>query len=185
MVKAGKILEGTKRLVSLIKVFSKREGLKVHTSYLLHAEVIFMETVDLLRSLMRALDKNIGALEKTQLACCGATIGQCHAVMEIGLAGQISLIDLANVLNLDKSTMSRTVNNLVTDEWIERITDPENRRYVKLMLSRKGQVLHEQISSALNAYFGNIMIDIPENKREQVAESLKLLIHALNKNSCC
>ncbi|MEK8210378.1 MarR family transcriptional regulator [Paenibacillus sp. FSL L8-0696] len=144
-----------------------------------------METVDLLRNLMRALDKNIGALEKTQLECCGATIGQCHAVMEIGLAGQISLIDLANLLNLDKSTMSRTVNNLVTDEWIDRITDPENRRYVKLMLTRKGQALHEQISSILIAYFGNIMNDIPENKREQVAESLELLILALKKNNCC
>lgn len=81
--------------------------------------------------------------------------------------------------------MSRTVNNLVTDEWIDRITDPENRRYVKLMLTRKGQALHEQISSILIAYFGNIMNDIPENKREQVAESLELLILALKKNNCC
>lgn len=144
-----------------------------------------MENVDLLRNLMRAFDKNIGALEKTQLMCCGATIGQCHAIMEIGLAGEISLIDLANVLNLDKSTMSRTVNNLVADEWVERIIDPNNRRYVKLMLSTKGQVLNEQISTVLNAYFGKIMNDIPENKREQVTESLELLIYALNKNNCC
>ncbi|MBY3621328.1 MarR family transcriptional regulator [Paenibacillus sp. VTT E-133280] len=144
-----------------------------------------MENVDLLRNLMRAFDKNIGALEKTQLMCCGATIGQCHAIMEIGLAGEISLIDLANVLNLDKSTMSRTVNNLVADHWVERIIDPNNRRYVKLMLSTKGQVLNEQISAVLNAYFGKIMNDIPENKREQVTESLELLIYALNKNNCC
>jgi DNA-binding MarR family transcriptional regulator len=93
--------------------------------------------VDLLMDLMRALDKNIGALEKTELICCGATIGQCHAVMEIGFAGKVSLIELANVLNLDKSTMSRTVNNLVTDDWVERITDPENRRYVQLGLTKK------------------------------------------------
>lgn len=81
--------------------------------------------------------------------------------------------------------MSRTVNGLVENEWIERITDPDNRRYIKLTLSPKGQILHDQISSVLNAYFGNIMKDIPENKREQVAESLELLIHALNKNNCC
>lgn len=144
-----------------------------------------MDTVDLLRNLMRAFDKNIGALEKTQLSCCGATIAQCHAVMEIGIAGQISLIELANVLNLDKSTMSRTVNGLVENEWIERITDPENRRYVRLTLSPKGQMLNEQINSVLNSYFGTIMKEIPENKREQVAESLELLIHALNNNNCC
>ncbi|ASA19878.1 MarR family winged helix-turn-helix transcriptional regulator [Paenibacillus donghaensis] len=144
-----------------------------------------METVELLQNLLRVLDRNIGALEKTQLACCGVTIGQCHAVMEIGLANEISLIDLAKVLNLDKSTMSRTVNNLVTDEWVERITDPENRRYVKLKLSLKGEALHQQINAVMNSYFGSVMNDIPEDKREQVAESLGLLIHALNKNNCC
>lgn len=144
-----------------------------------------MKNNDLLRNLMRALDKNIGALEKTELMCCGATIGQCHAVLEIGFSGEISLIDLANLLNLDKSTMSRTVNNLVTDELVERVTDPENRRYVKLMLSKTGQILNEKINSVLDLYFGSVMNDIPEDKREQVAESLELLIIALNKNSCC
>ncbi|MEK4510829.1 MarR family transcriptional regulator [Paenibacillus anaericanus] len=144
-----------------------------------------MKNIDLLRNLIRVLDKNIGALEKTKLICCGATIGQCHAVLEIGFAGEISLIDLANLLNLDKSTMSRTVNNLVTDELVERVTDPENRRYVKLMLSKNGQMLNERINSVLDLYFENVMNDIPEDKREQVAESLVLLINALNKNNCC
>ncbi|WP_449603205.1 MarR family transcriptional regulator [Paenibacillus sp. Marseille-Q9583] len=39
---------------------------------------------------------------------------------------------MANVFNLHKSTMSRTINALEENEWIERITDPENRRYEKL-----------------------------------------------------
>ncbi|SDH94439.1 hypothetical protein SAMN05216192_102114 [Paenibacillus typhae] len=46
-------------------------------------------------------------------------------------------------------------------------------------------MLYEQIISVLNSYFETIMKDIPEDKREQVAESLELLIHALNKNNCC
>ncbi|MBY3621352.1 winged helix DNA-binding protein [Acinetobacter sp. CUI P1] len=92
---------------------------------------------------------------------------------------------MANVLNLDKSTMSRTVNNLVTDDWVERITDPENRRYVQLRLTKKGWILHENINSVLHSYFGSVMNDIPENKRTQVVESLELLINAINKNNCC
>lgn len=148
-------------------------------------EVDQLNKVELLRNLVRALDKNIGSLEKTELICCGVTIGQCHAVLEIGIVGEISLIDLANVLNLDKSTVSRIVNNLVIDDWVKRVIDPKNRRYVKLELTTKGQELYEKINSVLNLYLANVLKDIPENKREQVAESLKLLINAVNKNSCC
>ncbi|MFM9329072.1 MarR family winged helix-turn-helix transcriptional regulator [Paenibacillus mesotrionivorans] len=149
------------------------------------AVVIRVNNIELIWNAVRAINRNIGALEKSEILCCGVTIGQCHAVLEIGLAGEISLNELARLLNLDKSTMSRTVNNLVTDEWVERATDSENRRYVKLKLSKNGQALYEKINDVLNSYFEKVMYDIPENKREQVAESLTLLIQSLNKNSCC
>ena len=38
------------------------------------------------------------------------------ALVEIGRAGSISLVDLSKLLNLDNSTLSRTVNNLVDNK---------------------------------------------------------------------
>lgn len=144
-----------------------------------------MKNTNILRDLIRILGKNIGALEKGEMMCCGVTIGQCYAILEIGLAGEISLIDLANLLNLDKSTMSRTVNNLVQQELVERITDQSNRRYIKIKLTKLGQHALDKINTVFDAYLKSVFADISENKREQVIESLEIFIEALQNNPCC
>lgn len=144
-----------------------------------------MYNSDLLRDLVRALEKNIGALEKSELFCCGVTVGQCYAVLEIGLAGEISLIDLANLLNLDKSTMSRTVNNLVNRKLVDRYTDSDNRRYVKLILTEQGRVVFDKINATFDLYLNNVFETISESKREQVTESIEILIGALKNNKFC
>lgn len=48
-----------------------------------------------LRELIRILLRNLGMLEKSDTSRCGVTITQCHAIVEIGRNGKISLVDLA------------------------------------------------------------------------------------------
>lgn len=139
----------------------------------------------ILRDLLRVLERNIGAMEKSEIICCGATIGQCYAILEIGLAGEISLIELANLLNLDKSTMSRTVNNLVKHGLVNRHIDTGNRRYVKLTLTEQGQVVFNKINSTFDIYLKSVFDSIQESKRDQVMESLEILVKALEGKTCC
>src|SRR5512133_3813771 len=97
-----------------------------------------IEKADQLRELIRYLERKFGILEDGELSCCGISMAQCHALVEIGRAGSISLIDLAKLLDLDSSTMSRTVNGLVRNEIVERELDPSDRRYVTIKLTSKG-----------------------------------------------
>lgn len=144
-----------------------------------------MTNTNILRDLVRILGNNIGAMEKNELLCCGATIGQCYAILEIGLAGEISLIDLAKLQNLDKSTMSRTVNSLVNLGLVERLIDNDNRRYVKIKLTKVGQETFATINEIFDAYLQSIFASISDDKRAQVQESLEILIEALKNNKCC
>jgi hypothetical protein len=41
-----------------------------------------------LRELIRVLVRNLGILEKSDASCCGVTISQCHAIVEIGRSGK-------------------------------------------------------------------------------------------------
>lgn len=138
-----------------------------------------------LRELIRILVRNLGILEKSEANCCGTTISQCHAIVEIGRAKQMSLIEIADLLGLDKSTMSRTINNLVEDNLVIRETHAEDRRYVTISLTEKGQAVYQGIESSMGIYYKQIFKLIPENKREQVMESLKLLTDAVKENKCC
>lgn len=140
---------------------------------------------EVLRELIRILVRDLGVLEKSDASCCGVSLAQCHAIVEIGRKEKISLVDLASLLGLDKSTMSRTINNLVESDLALRELDMENRRYVIIQLTEKGKSVFRNIEESMDEYYKSIFNTIPENKRNQVLESLQLLKEAVESNNCC
>ncbi len=140
---------------------------------------------DILRELLRVLLRNVGVLEKSDASCCGVTLTQCHAIVEIGRNEKISLVDLAEMLGVDKSTISRTVNNLVEADMVVRDLDAENRRYVIIQLTENGKNIFQNIEQSMESYYKSIFGSIPEGKRSQVLEGLQLLTDAVRNNKCC
>jgi DNA-binding MarR family transcriptional regulator len=138
-----------------------------------------------LRELIRILVRNLGILEKSEASCCGTTVSQCHAIVEIGRLNEISLNELAELLALDKSTMSRTINNLVESGLVVRELHSEDRRFVTIKLTDEGKGVFESIEGSMEQYYKSIFSSIPEEKREQVLESLQLVIDAARQNKCC
>jgi DNA-binding MarR family transcriptional regulator len=138
-----------------------------------------------LRELIRVLVRNLGILEKSEATCCGTTVAQCHAIVEIGRAKEMSLNELAELLTLDKSTMSRTTNNLVESGLVVRELHAEDRRYVTIKLTEEGNKVLQSIEGSMEQYYKSIFSSIPEDKREQVLESLQLIIDAAKENKCC
>lgn len=135
-----------------------------------------------LRELLRILVRNLGILEKSDVSCCGVTIAQCHAIVEIGRIKKISLIELADLLGLDKSTMSRTINNLVEAGLVKRDIDAENRRYISIQLTDQGIDVFESIENSMYRYYSDIFKSIPEDKRNQVLDSLEILVKSVKEN---
>lgn len=89
------------------------------------------------------------------------------------------MVELSGLLGLDKSTMSRTINNLVESDFVLRESDKENRRYVIIQLTEKGRRVFKDIEDSMETYYRDIFNAIPENKRYQVLESLELLKEAV------
>lgn len=138
-----------------------------------------------LREKIRLLERKLGVLEDVQMSCCGITMAQCHALVEIGRAKRLSLNELADKLNLDNSSMSRTVNNLVNKGFVQRDIDPQDRRYVTITQTEVGRNAYESIETGMEDYFLKIYELIPAERREQVLESLDLLLNAIDKSKCC
>ncbi len=138
-----------------------------------------------LREMVRILERKFGIVQESEFSCCGITMAQCHALVEIGRAKSMSLNELAELLNLENSTTSRTVNNLVTSDLAKRDIDPQDRRYVTISLTDSGHKLYEGIEEGMNLYFKRVYESIPENKKQQVLESIQILLEAIDKNECC
>lgn len=136
-----------------------------------------------LRELIRSLERKLGILEENEFSCCNISITQCHALVEIGRAKKMSLNELADLLNLEDSTMSRTVNILVTKELVRRDINQEDRRYITIMLTDQGQKLFENIETNMGNYYSDIFSRIPKEKQELVLESLNILLSAVTQSN--
>ena len=135
----------------------------------------------LLRENARLLIRRLGLLEKDNAGCCCITMPQCHVLVEIGRHKTLSVNDLAQLLNLDKSSVSKTVDKLVTSGLLQRDSSPDDRRYVVLTLSQEGQHAYKDIEARMETHFTKILQAIPAEKHAQVIESLDLFTNALKK----
>ena len=133
-----------------------------------------MDQVKLFRENTRRLEMNLGNINKSDCCCCGISDTQCFILVEIGRKPDISVKELAGILRLDKSGISRMVEELVQKEFVERKPSKEDRRYVVLNLTVKGSERFNQIENNMNIKFKSIIDRIPEEKRNLVKESLEL-----------
>ena len=135
-----------------------------------------------LKELVLRLERRVGILQDIVMSCCNITPAQCHSLLEIGRAKNLSLIDLAETLGLDSSTISRSVNSLVNDGLVDRQTDPVNRRYVTISLTEDGEKIFEALQTASAIYYRKILQQIPKEKHNVVLQGLKLLLEAFDKS---
>lgn len=137
--------------------------------------------IGLFREKLRRLERELIEQLKQDNVCFGVTVSQCHILLEIGKNEEISIVELASALNLDTSTLSRSIDGLVNIGLVDRKQNPNDRRYVALSLTRQGKNLYESIETANNAYFSKIFQLIPEEKHDQVIESFLLFLEAMKK----
>lgn len=136
--------------------------------------------------LFRVMARRFGFLDLAEASCCGISSAQCRAILELGARDTaISLIDFADAIGVDKSTMSRTVDLLVRAGLSWRAEDGTNRRYVNIGLTDQGKDVYRRLSESLNHYFEEIWSEIPVEKRTQVGESMRLLADAIEQVKCC
>lgn len=124
--------------------------------------------------------RQFGLLEKDQTPC-GRPVptSQAHALQVLAQVEGITQQALAAQLNLDKSTTSRLVGQLVEQGWVERAVNPENRREAQLSLTPAGRRVAAEVAAASLAQFQRLWDRIPPGSRAQILESLAQLTEAL------
>jgi DNA-binding MarR family transcriptional regulator len=112
--------------------------------------------------------------------CCGVSIAQCHCLLAIEELKRTTVGELADYLQLDKSTLSRTVESLVQIGFIDRETDPNDRRRTWIYLTETGMKQAEEMHQVNDEYFLHVIDHIPNREQEQVVRSLGLFIDAIS-----
>lgn len=134
------------------------------------------------RRILRALENEIVRTLSEETDCCGVTVAQCHLLLETENAGTANLGELAAALELDKSTLSRTVDSLCQIGLVDRREDPVNRRKIAIQLSGEGKKKADEINSLCNNAYARIFSYIPQDKQAGVLEAVALLSGAMKKS---
>jgi len=141
------------------------------------------------RAIFRRFERVHKTLMEDRDCCSGLTTAQCHPLLEIGEVRQTNLRELASKLNLDPSTLSRTIGYLVQRGLVRREANAQDRRYVLLSLTDDGQRICDSINEQNDGFYDDILRRMPDEKRgvrlfEDLVQSLVESVSPTEDCSC-
>lgn len=77
----------------------------------------------------------------------------------------VSAKQLGVLLDMDQVQVTRALNKLLDLKYVDRRTDPKDRRKVILTLSRKGAQVYQDIVDMAKALEQKLLSDIPETEQ--------------------
>lgn len=129
-----------------------------------------------LRSFSRILAQHV------EVCCCAdVTNAQCHALLALEESGSLPNVELAAMLQVDASTLSRTIGQLDRKGLVVRQPHPGDRRAALLELSDRGAKVASDIHASADALYRGILLDIPVAHRRDVLQSFSLLVETFKR----
>jgi len=118
-------------------------------------------------------------LHKPDQTPCGIHLGvaEAHALSEIS-NGTLRQMDLAEKLNLSKSTVSRLVDVMVERDLVQRRPAPDDGRGVVLLVTANGMEVATRLAKARADRFSAMLHAVPADRRDDVIEVLSLMEEA-------
>ncbi|NAZ55152.1 GNAT family N-acetyltransferase [Vibrio toranzoniae] len=133
-----------------------------------------------LRELSRQLVRHLGMLDKD----CGDIALppiQAHTLIELELQ-PLTVNQLADKLNIDKSNASRAVNNLVKNSLIQTSQHPNDKRSVVASLTPQGLETLTKLHQQQNQFYDSVLERLTETETQQVAGGIEQYLKALQQS---
>jgi len=118
-------------------------------------------------------------LDRKEKSVFGVTMTQNHTLLNLKRHEKLTMNQLADQMGLATSTMTRIVDNLVRDNYIQRVRDDSDRRLVYVTLTEEGGKLAEKLGECTWECFESIVQNIPQGERAAVVNGIHVFLEAL------
>lgn len=108
------------------------------------------------------------------------SMSQGFALHELDTEAGLSQRDLADRLQLEKSTVSRMVAQMENQGLVVRERDAGNRRYYRIHLTAKGRALHSRMRRTAHRQYEQWVAAISPEEREALQTGLSALVGAIH-----
>lgn len=107
------------------------------------------------------------------------SLSEARALVELLAARGIAQGELASLLGLEKSTVSRLAAGLERKGWLSRGRDEENQRFVRLYLTPEGRAVAARVWRAWQSQQARILGSLTAEERAGLAAGLRGLVRGL------
>lgn len=109
----------------------------------------------------------------------GITASQMSALAVVDHAGPITISELATHENVQPPTISRIVDALERDGWVERVADRTDRRVARVRVTQKAEQELARVRAERNAYLAQRLAALDSHEQAAVIAALPALEHLL------
>lgn len=106
------------------------------------------------------------------------TLAQYRVLIELASRGSLRPADLAAALGVDRSTATRMCDRLVKKALVARRRASDDRRSVKISLTREGGQLVAEVTRRRRGEIATIVERMPGSHRPMVIEALRVFADA-------
>ncbi|MGC6770386.1 fatty acid biosynthesis transcriptional regulator FabT [Enterococcus sp. LJL128] len=103
------------------------------------------------------------------------SITEMHTIEAIGMYKRKTSSEVAKELSITVGTLTVAINNLVKKGYVERIRSEDDRRVVKLGLTKKGKLLYRVHQHFHREMVKNILDGMDQEEEQALLKALKNL----------
>ena len=131
--------------------------------------------------LLKALLLDLQSLFRFQVSYPDLTLPQILLLSTISDEG-VDMSSLSKQMGVDNSTMTRLIDVLIRNGWAIKYKNKKDGRVVMVEITKKGEVLQEEIDKNIDKFGYEIYNSISQEDREEVMEILTEFHWVLSKN---
>ena len=88
--------------------------------------------------------------------------------------------EIGRLMNLEKSSVTRLVDNLVRDGMVSKVSDVDDKRAMRAVLTDKGRDAAQALRAGRRAFYSRLIGKLPRGHVREVMDGFSKLVKALD-----
>ena len=107
----------------------------------------------------------------------GVSLEMYYCIQFLRLNGEtMTMSELAATTGMTKQQMTKIVNRLMEHNFVERVSDPDDRRIIRLKIKDKAESYINRFLDRDAAYFKEFFDELAPSDRDELAQALATLL---------
>ena len=90
----------------------------------------------------------------------------------------LNMTKIISEMNLEKSSVTRLIENLLEKGYVEKNKNREDKREIKVCLTKSGKIAADKVKNLRMDYYNNILKRLPKGQVREVMNSFEMLLDA-------